>query len=274
MTQTLSNTGTGDSVGLSLRQFAEAWRLMCTGAPGHTLAEDGGIYYAFSGRPIPFFNIALLTDREISTEALEAQARRACTFAAGKDVPWFFVVTHETLDAGTDAAAVLDAHGLMPMMPLTGMLASEVASLAVPPAGLDLAVPPDDAACEQAVDINALAYGMNLDAGKDLIGRQSFWSDHVLVVGRAEGKPASSAAVMMIDGYRYVALVATDPACQRRGYADATMRQALALAAARFGPSATVLHATAAGRPVYERMGYTVLSNHTLFMEKRFAEGH
>jgi hypothetical protein len=35
-----------------------------------------------------------------------------------------------------------------------------------------------------------------------------------------------------------------------------------------------VLHATDAGRPVYERMGYTTISTHTLLMEKRFLEGH
>jgi hypothetical protein len=52
------------------------------------------------------------------------------------------------------------------------------------------------------------------------------------------------------------------------------MRRALAAAAAAHGPTPTVLHATAAGRPVYERMGYRTISNHTVFMEKRFLEGH
>ena len=94
------------------------------------------------------------------------------------------------------------------------------------------------------------------------------------MVGIAEGKPASSAAVLMVEGHRYVALVATDPGQQRRGFADATMRRALQNAAGVHGERPTVLHATDAGRPVYERMGYTTIANHTLFMEKRFLDQH
>ena len=115
---------------------------------------------------------------------------------------------------------------------------------------------------------------MDLAAGKPIIGTRAFWEDQFPVIGVADGTPVSSAAVLMVDGLRYVALVATDPSQQRRGFADATMRQALANAATVHGEAATVLHATDAGRPVYERMGYSSIATHTLFMEKRFLEGH
>ena len=52
------------------------------------------------------------------------------------------------------------------------------------------------------------------------------------------------------------------------------MRQALANAAKVHGEIPTILHATDAGRPVYERMGYATISTHTLLMEKRFLEEH
>jgi predicted acetyltransferase len=74
----------------------------------------------------------------------------------------------------------------------------------------------------------------------------------------------------MVDGHRYVALVATEPGYQRRGFADAAMRRALENAARVHGETPTVLHASAAGRPVYERMGYASISTHTLLTEKRF----
>ena len=52
------------------------------------------------------------------------------------------------------------------------------------------------------------------------------------------------------------------------------MRTALELARTRHGDAPTFLHATAAGRPVYERMGYRPVATHSLFLEKRFLEGH
>ena len=79
---------------------------------------------------------------------------------------------------------------------------------------------------------------------------------------------------MMVDRYRYVALVATDPARQRRGYGELVMRHALALSAQTHGDVPSTLHATEAGRPIYERMGYAPIASHTLFMEKRFLAGH
>jgi predicted GNAT family acetyltransferase len=78
----------------------------------------------------------------------------------------------------------------------------------------------------------------------------------------------------MVDGHRYVALVATDPGQQRRGYAEAAMRRALELSAGVHGERPTVLHATDAGRPIYQRMGYAAISTHTIFIEKSFLAGH
>jgi predicted acetyltransferase len=75
----------------------------------------------------------------------------------------------------------------------------------------------------------------------------------------------------MVDGLRYVAMVATEPAHQRRGYGQAVMQQALVTAAARHGATASVLHATDAGRPVYQRMGYRAISTHSLYMDKALA---
>ena len=107
-----------------------------------------------------------------------------------------------------------------------------------------------------------------LDAGKPVIGTRCSGRTTSRVVGWTGGKPASGAAVMMVDGHRYVALVATDPAHQRRGYAEAAMRRALDVAAERHGAVPSFLHATDAGRPIYARMGYApVTSAHDLHGE-------
>jgi hypothetical protein len=51
-------------------------------------------------------------------------------------------------------------------------------------------------------------------------------------------------------------------------------RHALDVAAATYGDAPTTLHATDAGRRIYERMGYQPIASHTAFIEKRFLEGH
>ena len=263
-----------DDVALSIRQMDGAWRLMCGGGPNPVVAATEGIQYIFSGLPLGFFNLAMLTESKLSADSLRSRAREACSWAAARSVPWFFMVTHELLDSDVDAIATLDACGLSVVMPLTGMLTAGTVAASPGVPGLELTVPRDDRGCAAILDVNSLAYGMDLEAGKAGIGSRAFWESHFPVVGLADGKPVSCAAVLMVDGHRYVALVATEPGQQRRGFADAAMRRALQNAAADHGETPTVLHASDAGRPVYERMGYASISTHTLFMEKRFLEEH
>ena len=263
-----------DPVDLSISHFIAAWRTLCEGAPRYAEEDVDGVHYVFSGIPIAFFNVAVVTGRNVSATALSASGRQACEWASKHGVPWLFVITNESLVAGTDAGVALEASGLAPLMPLTGMLAQDVAPPSHVPPELQLLRPQDDHSCSTLVDVNGLAYGMDLDAGKAIIGIQSFWSAHFPALGLAEGIPVCAAAVLMVDGYRYVALVATDPSRQRRGYGDVVMRHALELSARVHGQAPTTLHATEAGRPIYERMGYAPIAAHTVFIEKKFLGGH
>ncbi len=270
----MSGVTTTDPIDLSIHLFRESWRVMFADRPGAKMASSDGVDYVFSGLPIAFFNIAFLTSRIDSADALQARARAACAWAAEQNAPWLMMVTHEALSPGLDAAATLDAVGLAPMLPLTGMMTRRLAPGRAAPAGLQLQVPEDDAGCGAMLDVNSAAYGMSLDAAKPALGRHAFWAYHAPALGLVGGTPVSSAAVIMVDGYRYVALVATDPAHQRRGYGEAVMRHALDAAVVSHGDKPTFLHATDAGRPIYARMGYETVSTHTVFIEKRFLDGH
>jgi GNAT superfamily N-acetyltransferase len=263
-----------DDVEFSISQFRQAWRLFCGACPGHLADGNGAVEYIFSGLPIPFFNVALITACNVSAQALSAQARLACGWAADKDVPWMFVVTHEALLPGVDATVELDACGLTPAIPLTGMRTPRVAAATHTAPELQVGVVSDDESCEAVFDVNSAAYGADLDACKPTFGKRSFWDAHVAALGRVDGTPVASAAVLMIDGCRYVALVATLPDRQRRGYAEAVMRHALDVAETTHGRTPTVLHATDVGRPIYARMGYGTIATHTAFIEKRFLGGH
>jgi GNAT superfamily N-acetyltransferase len=261
-------------VNLSVRQLCEAWRVMCRDAPGRRLASADGIDFIFSGLPVAFFNVAVLTHPSISASALRALAQAAREWAAEVPVPWFFVVTHDAIQPGVDATAILGECGLGAALPLTGMFAAQVPAVASAPAGLQITLSDADADCATLVDINSAAYEMDLDAAKVVLGKQAFWNDHVAVLGSVAGVPASGAAVLMVDGCRYVLLVATAPAHRRHGYAEAVMRRALEVAASAHGDCPTVLHATDAGRPIYARMGYAPISTHTLYMDAALLGSH
>ena len=58
------------------------------------------------------------------------------------------------------------------------------------------------------------------------------------------------------DGQLYLALVATRPDSQRKGFGEATVRHALQAAYEATGLTRTTLHATDAGYPMYQRVGY------------------
>jgi len=263
-----------DPVQFSISQFAGAWRLMSRPSSRYASATVNGVDLVFSGLTVAFFNIGLATGRGLSAGALATSAHHARDWAAGQGVPWLFITTGEALADGVDATAALDPVGFAPLMPLTGMIASSVPPAARMPDGLQLTTPRDPAGCAAITAINSKAYAMDLDAANELVGSPSFWTAHFPVVAIKDGKAAACAGVMMVDGHRYVALVATDPELQRRGYAAAAMRRALADAAAVHGEGPTVLHATEAGRPVYERMSYRTIANHTVFIEKRFLTEH
>lgn len=263
-----------DTVDLSIQQFVGAWDLMCTAGPGHRRASAPDVEYIFGGVPIPFFNVAVLTGRGISGGGLRQLGQDVCTWAAPTGLPYLLILTHEALEAGVDSNAGLAANGLVPLMPLTGMIAGRVAPPAQIPDGLQLIVPEDDAGCAAIVDINSSAYGVPLDDAKPMIGKRAFWQGKVPALGVASGQPVASTTVFAVDGYSYVALVATQPGEQRKGYADAVMRFALDESLKLYGDKPTVLHATDAGRPVYERMGYARLASHMAFIEKRFLDGH
>ena len=263
-----------DGAALSISQFLDAWRIFGRACPGSRIESADGVDYIFTGLPIAFFNVAVLTSGQLSSRALDASARGAAQWASDKGAPWLFVVTNDNLEPGVDANALLDACGLMPLLPLTGMAARRIGPVASVPSGLQLEVPEDDGGCCDAIDVNSAAYGMDLTASKPAFGRGSFWADQLLVVGRAGGAPVTSAAVLLAGGHRYVALVATQPGQQKKGFAEAAMRHALSVAADKFGERPSFLHATDAGKPIYARMGYEPVATHTCFIDKRLLAGH
>jgi GNAT superfamily N-acetyltransferase len=80
---------------------------------------------------------------------------------------------------------------------------------------------------------------------------------------------ASALATFLHDDDCYVALVATVPAFRRRGLAIGLLRRALRTLRDEDGAVTTTLEASAAGAPLYERLGYRARGDLSLWERRR-----
>jgi GNAT superfamily N-acetyltransferase len=110
-----------------------------------------------------------------------------------------------------------------------------------------------------AFDLNLRAYGMPVFMAESVLDTKAYFSDSQREFGFnafVGGVPVSTATVIELDGWLYVALVATDPDHRQKGYAEAVMRHALSAAASELQMSRTTLDASLMGAPLYLQMGY------------------
>ena len=84
-------------------------------------------------------------------------------------------------------------------------------------------------------------------------------------VGYADGEPVTSAAIMRAAGVAGLYCVGTLPGQERNGYAETIVRCALDEARHAFGDEPAVLESTAAGLPLYQRMGFDTVTHFSVF---------
>jgi GNAT superfamily N-acetyltransferase len=110
------------------------------------------------------------------------------------------------------------------------------------------------------------AFGVPAYAARAIYEVESTWHGPLAgYVGVVDGALVTCAAMVVEAGAIGVYAVGTLPAWQRRGYAEAIMRQALAETRARCGAMPTLLQSSAAGYRMYERMGYRTATRYLVF---------
>ncbi|WP_309063607.1 GNAT family N-acetyltransferase [Streptomyces sp.] len=244
----------------SMEQLAAAWRVMVLDRdPDADVRDLPGIAVRWADCRFAFWNCVTLT--EVGTDAglLEQRLNEAAKIMRSKKRPGFLWVFEDLLD--DEARAVLGTAagkaGLVHAFPGTGMAGD---LLPVPePTHPDLTFVrvTADEHLQAFADINSRAYGFPLEDGRDGLARSTLWKNQVYAyLGVRDGTPVSCAATMEVEGRLFVMLVATDPKRQRRGYAEAVTRKALHEGARATGTTRATLHATAAGAPVYPRIGF------------------
>jgi ribosomal protein S18 acetylase RimI-like enzyme len=266
----MTETGTVEvmEVEESNRQFIDAWKLYARRAANGAVEELPGLVVAFSRVAMPLMNVVFLSSPVVDTADFAARVRAAVKYGHRSGVSWILGVCEEWLPASmrAEAAQILAEASLQPESLLTGMVTDTIAPprRALPP--VDIRRVDSKEARIAAADLNSVAYAMPLQWGREAFDREAIFPADVFgFVGYVDGAAVSTATTAILDGKIYVTLVATAAEQQHKGYAEAVTRHALEQATAESGITRTVLHATEAGRPLYQALGYRAVANFTLY---------
>ncbi|MER5996275.1 GNAT family N-acetyltransferase [Streptomyces viridosporus] len=251
--------GLADSIE-SMEQLAAVWRVMALDRdPDADVRDLPGIAVRWADCRFAFWNCITLTDVDAGAGLVEQRLSEAAKIMRSKEHPGFLWVFEDLLDheARPELGAMAERAGLVHAFSGTGMAGD---LLLVPePSHPDLTFVrvATDAHLRAFADINARAYGFPLEDGRDGLARSALWKSRVhAYLGVRDGVPVTCAATTEARGRLFVMLVATDPRWQRRGYGEAVTRKALHEGARATGTTRATLHATAAGAPVYPRIGF------------------
>jgi hypothetical protein len=234
--------------------FADAWKLMVTRLPSSSIKEEDGVVSCFGNVPLILLNVSIV-DRPAEThDELREILNTASRHAATCPYPSCVLVREDWLPAGW--AALAEEARLTPIVPMTSMEANELLPPRRPPANLDVRLVTNDAMGQDLARLNALAYQMPVEAF-DCIANMRLWhADSYAYVGYVNGSAVSCAAALPVSGTVYIALVATLPGEQGKGYAETVMRHAVIQGQQAMKTTRTTLHASDMGLPLYRAMGY------------------
>lgn len=238
-----------DLIAESNRQYFLAWRLMAEAAPRGSVLQEDDFAIACAGVPIPLFNTAFVFG-PVSLSRLESLIVRARDYLRDAGAPGCFVLPEPWEPRG--AAELFASFGMKASLRTTGMRTMELAPARYPLKDRDLREIAGDEAAQALAIVNTEAYGMDPSAA-GIMRLPSLWRPPVRSYAvYEEGVATAVGAAAMLEGVAYILWMATVPSSRGKGHAEAIIRRALL----DTGRPLTVLHATAAGFPVYRRMGY------------------
>lgn len=174
------------------------------------------------------------------------------------EAPGWAVVCLDYLtgSAAEELAAIAQEEKLAPL-PMTGMVGDILPLQPSTLSNLRFVRIGDDTTITDFVDLNSVAYHLPIQAGRSIVKEHTLWQKHAYgFVAYEKDEPVATATAIVNEDCLLLFLVATKPEARRKGYADAVIRHALNAAYEATGIQRTVLHATEAGYPVYQRLGY------------------
>jgi len=253
----------------SNRQLRWLWESLAAWHPKGETVRYPGVTAAWCHAQWPLMNAVFIVSPVKDAGDLERRIQTAVEHGQKRQRPWILACCREWLPSGDEAQAleILNRYGLHEVMVNTGMVTEDVVPPARAVSDLELRPVADVETRRAVADINALSYEVPAEWGREVLEGKAVWRSNLFgCVGYVEGKAAATATTLVLEGIRYVALVATLPEFRHRGYAEAVIRQSLEMARRATGIKRTVLHASPMGKPSYERMGYGTVAAFGIYM--------
>lgn len=250
---------TRDEVVESMDQYSSVWKVLVAELPGADLKDEPGLSIRWADSLFPFWNAIFLTEPSIDITGLKSRLRDAVAYARTKRQPGLIYICEEylTSSAKVDLAVVLAELRLELALPVHGMAGDILPLTASTHPALQMRRITEEAQLMVYADINCEGYSFPLEWGRTGLRGSHLWTEKAhSYLGYHEENPVCAASVVVHDECLYLALVATKPSAQRKGYGEAVVRHALQSAYDSTGLRRTILHASDAGFPVYRRVGY------------------
>jgi hypothetical protein len=243
-----------------LDQYLSMWKVFTQDAGNADHTRHYGLIFRWTDSAFPFWNMIFLDGANVGAPLLEIRLRQAAAYMRGHSGVGFVNILREQLDEDALRAlpAIATRSGLVFGLNQHAM-AGDILPLTEPyHPSLRFVRARTDEHLRAYADLNSSAYGFDLEAGRaGLLGSALWKSDqiHAWLALEAD-KPVACAATVEDGGNLFLALVATAPASQKKGYGEAVVRKALHEGGKATGLRRATLHATDAGYPVYKRIGY------------------
>jgi hypothetical protein len=238
----------------TIRLIADAWKAMAGRLPSSIIQEADGVASCMANVPLFFLNASILLRPAATIDELQAQLDVAAKLAAGCEHPRGVIVREDWMPSGWES--VMQKAGLVPVLPMTDMEAFELLPPRREPAKLDIRRVENDKMARDLAILNAHAYDVPAELFECICNMHLWQPDSYGYVGYIDGNPVSCAAAFPVNGTVYLALVATEPEEQGKGYAASVVRHTITQGQKAMGTLHTTLHATDMGFPIYSAMGY------------------
>ncbi len=242
-----------------MAEYASVWKVLVGEFPSADLEDRPGLSISWADNPFPFWNAVFLTEPVIDAVGLRNRLKAAAAYARTKRQMGLIYLCDEYLTSSAKAAlpAALGEAKLELSLPVHGMAGDIRPFAASSRPTLQMRRVTEEAQLGVYADINCEGYGFPLDWGQAGVRGTHLWTEKAYSYLGYEGDhPVCGASVVVHDTSLYLALVATRPNAQRKGYGEAVVRHALQSAHDSTGLCRTILHASDAGFPVYRRVGY------------------